>query len=157
MKYWWHVNNYKMATVRNFDVLSGKFNVFWICTSGNYAQNGSLNIHLLFLIPALCRLKHMKEGGCRKFLPERLVHLKIWLTELDFRGSRVRFPAEAVKFSLHHRVQTGSGAYPKKGLSLGVKRPEPEVEQSPPTSAGVKDAWSCTPTTPIRLHGVVLS
>jgi len=27
-----------MATVRITEVLSGKFNVFWICTSGNYAR-----------------------------------------------------------------------------------------------------------------------
>jgi hypothetical protein len=31
---------------------------------------------------------------------------------LDDRGSRVRFPAECGKFSLHHRVQNGSGAHP---------------------------------------------
>jgi hypothetical protein len=31
---------------------------------------------------------------------------------LDDRGSRVRFPAGAGKFSLHHRVQDGSGAHP---------------------------------------------
>jgi hypothetical protein len=31
---------------------------------------------------------------------------------LDDRGSRIRFPAEAVNFSLHHRVQNGSGAHP---------------------------------------------
>jgi hypothetical protein len=31
---------------------------------------------------------------------------------LDDRGSRVRFPAGAGNFSLHHRVQTGSGAHP---------------------------------------------
>jgi hypothetical protein len=30
---------------------------------------------------------------------------------LDDRGSRVRFPAGAGKFSLHHRVQNGSGAH----------------------------------------------
>jgi hypothetical protein len=30
---------------------------------------------------------------------------------LDDRGSRVRFPAAAGKFSLHHRVQNDSGAY----------------------------------------------
>jgi hypothetical protein len=32
--------------------------------------------------------------------------------ELDYRGSRVRFPAGAGNFSLHHRVQNGSGAHP---------------------------------------------
>jgi hypothetical protein len=31
---------------------------------------------------------------------------------LDDGGSRVRFPARAVNFSLHHRVQNGSGAHP---------------------------------------------
>jgi hypothetical protein len=31
---------------------------------------------------------------------------------MDDRGSRVRFPAGAGNFSLHHRVQNGSGAHP---------------------------------------------
>jgi hypothetical protein len=31
---------------------------------------------------------------------------------LDDLGSRVRFPAGAGNFSLHHRVQNGSGAHP---------------------------------------------
>jgi hypothetical protein len=31
---------------------------------------------------------------------------------LDVRGSRVRFPAGAGNFSLHHRVQNDSGAHP---------------------------------------------
>jgi hypothetical protein len=31
---------------------------------------------------------------------------------LDDRGYRVRFPAEAGNFSLHHRVQNGPGARP---------------------------------------------
>jgi hypothetical protein len=31
---------------------------------------------------------------------------------LDERGSRVRFPAGAGNFSLHHRVQNGSEAHP---------------------------------------------
>jgi hypothetical protein len=30
---------------------------------------------------------------------------------LDYRGSRVRFRAGAGNFSLHHRVQNGSGAH----------------------------------------------
>jgi hypothetical protein len=41
---------------------------------------------------------------------------------MDNRGSRVRFSAEAVNFSLHHRVQIGSGthlaSYPMSTLSL---------------------------------------
>jgi hypothetical protein len=31
---------------------------------------------------------------------------------LEDRDSRVRFPAGAVNFSLHHRIQNGSGAHP---------------------------------------------
>jgi hypothetical protein len=46
---------------------------------------------------------------------------------LDDRGSRVRFPAWAGNFSLHYRVQNGSGAHPAsypmgtKGSFLVVK------------------------------------
>jgi hypothetical protein len=47
---------------------------------------------------------------------------------LDDRGSRVRFPAGAGSFSLHHRVQNGSGAHPAsytvgtRGSFPGLKR-----------------------------------
>jgi hypothetical protein len=40
--------------------------------------------------------------------------------ELDDRGSRVRFPAEAGNFSLCHRVKTGSGAH-STSCSMGTK------------------------------------
>jgi hypothetical protein len=42
-------------------------------------------------------------------------------------------------------------------LSLRVKRPGREANHSPPSSAEVKNAWSYTSTSPISLHGVVLS
>jgi hypothetical protein len=42
-------------------------------------------------------------------------------------------------------------------LSLGVKWPMCEADQSPPFSAEVKNAYSHTSIPPIRLHGVVLS
>jgi hypothetical protein len=64
----------------------------------------------------------------------------------------VRVPAEAGNFSLHHRVQTGSGARPTsytmgtRGLSLGVKRAGREADHSHPCSAEVKNACSCTST-----------
>jgi hypothetical protein len=76
--------------------------------------------------------------------------------ELDDRGSRVRFPAGAGNFSLHHRVQNGSGAtqppiqWVPEDLSLGVKRPGREADHSPPSSAEVKNAWSYISTSPIR-------
>jgi len=46
-------------------------------------------------------------------------------------------------FSLRHRAQTGSGAQPP---SLGIKQPEREADHSPPYSAEVQNAWSCTST-----------
>jgi hypothetical protein len=64
------------------------------------------------------------------------------------------FPAGAGNFSLHHRVQNGSGAHPASypmgtgggALSLGVKRPGREADHSPPSSSDVKNAWSYTST-----------
>jgi hypothetical protein len=53
---------------------------------------------------------------------------------LDDRGSGVRFPAGAGNFSLHHRVQNGSGAHPAsypmgtRGSFHGVERPGREAD-----------------------------
>jgi hypothetical protein len=53
---------------------------------------------------------------------------------LDDRGSRVRFPAGAGNFLLHHREQNGSGAHPAsypmgtRALPLEVKRPGREAD-----------------------------
>jgi hypothetical protein len=71
---------------------------------------------------------------------------------LDDRDSRVRFPVGAGNFTLHHRVQNGSGAHPASypmdtGDSFpGGKAAGHEADQSPPSSAGVKNAWSYTST-----------
>jgi hypothetical protein len=64
---------------------------------------------------------------------------------LDHRGSRVRFPAGAGNFSLHHRVQTALGPtqppiqWAPGAFSLGVKRPGREADHSPPSSAEVEE------------------
>jgi hypothetical protein len=60
---------------------------------------------------------------------------------LDDRGSRVRFPAGDENFSLHHRVQNGSGVHPASYPmgSLGVKRLGCEADHSPPSGAEVKE------------------
>jgi hypothetical protein len=42
-------------------------------------------------------------------------------------------------------------------VSLGVKRPGREPENSPPSNVEVKNASSYTSTPAIRLHGLVLS
>jgi hypothetical protein len=41
-----------------------------------------------------------------------IIIVVIIINGLDNRVSRVRFPAGARNFSLHHCVQNGSGAYP---------------------------------------------
>jgi hypothetical protein len=59
---------------------------------------------------------------------------------LDDRSSRVRFPARAGNFSLHHRVQNGSGAHPAS-YPMGARGSFPggEADHSPPSSAEVKE------------------
>jgi hypothetical protein len=42
-------------------------------------------------------------------------------------------------------------------LSPTVKRPGREADHSPPSSAAVKNVWSCASISPSRLHGVVLN
>jgi hypothetical protein len=55
----------------------------------------------------------------------------------------VRFMAGAGSFSLHHLVQTGSGAHPAScqmgALSLGAKRLVREADHSPPSTAEIKE------------------
>jgi hypothetical protein len=46
---------------------------------------------------------------------------------LDDRGSRVQLPAGAGNFSLHHRVQNGSGAHPAS-YPMGTKDSFSEVK-----------------------------
>jgi hypothetical protein len=70
---------------------------------------------------------------------------------------------ELVIFLFHHRVQNGPGADPAsypvgtRGSFLGVKRPGRESDNSPPSSAEVKEWVELYLHFPIRLHGVVLS
>jgi hypothetical protein len=70
---------------------------------------------------------------------------------LDDWGSKFRFPAGAGNFSLHHRVQNGSGFHPAsypmgtRGSFPGVKRPGREDDHSLPSSAEVKNAWAIPP------------
>jgi hypothetical protein len=72
----------------------------------------------------------------------------------SWRGAKLKKKA--------HRVQNGSGShaasYPigTRGSFPGVRRPGREADHSPPSSAGVNNAWSYT-TIPIRLRGLVFS
>jgi hypothetical protein len=77
---------------------------------------------------------------------------------LDDRGSRVRFPAGAGNFSLHHHVQNGSVAHPASYPmgTLGVKLPGLEADHSLLVQRSNNEC-SYTSTPPICLHGMVLS
>jgi hypothetical protein len=78
--------------------------------------------------------------------------------EPDYRASRVRFPARAENFYLHHRVQNGSGAHPAsypmgtRGSFLGR-----ESDHSLTSSAEVKERVEIYLHSPVCLHGMVLS
>jgi hypothetical protein len=53
---------------------------------------------------------------------------------------------QSLLYESQHRVQTGSGDHPTSYPSdlLGVKRPDRENNQSPPSSAEFKNIWSYT-------------
>jgi hypothetical protein len=70
---------------------------------------------------------------------------------LDDRGSRFRFPAGlGIFFTTASRTPLESTQSPVKWipgtLSLWVKQPMRAADQSPPSSAKVRNAWSYTPT-----------
>jgi hypothetical protein len=80
---------------------------------------------------------------------------------LDDRGSRVRLPAGAGNFSLHHRARTALDPTQPPiqcvpgALSLGVKRTGLEADHSPPSGAGIKECFELyihSPNTSSR-HG----
>ena len=66
--------------------------------------------------------------------------------------SGVRVLIGARNSSLLWNVQTGSVTH--RGSFPGTKWLRHEVNHSPPSSAKVKNEWSCTSTPPICLHGV---
>jgi hypothetical protein len=74
---------------------------------------------------------------------------------LDFVTSHIRKPFIQALYIVLGTTQPPFQWVPG-ALSLGVKRPGREAHHSPPFSAEVKNAWSYTSTSPIRLHGVVL-
>jgi hypothetical protein len=73
--------------------------------------------------------------------------------------SRSSIPAGVKDFSPLHNIQSGSGTHPASypvgtgAVSPEVKRPGCEADQSPPSSADVKNGGPIHP----RLHGMVLS
>jgi len=63
-----------------------------------------------------------------------------------------RFSAGTGILSPRHRVQTGSEAHPASyPMGTGGKAAGREADHSPPSSAKVKNAWSCTSTPPYAI------
>jgi hypothetical protein len=67
-----------------------------------------------------------------------------WTTGWTIGGSGVRFPVGTGNFSLHHRVENGSGAHPASypmgtSDSLAVKWPGREADHTPPSSVEFKE------------------
>jgi hypothetical protein len=89
------------------------------------------------------QLSSVSSGICHDSILSRLRELLSIGYGLDDRSSRVRFPARAGNFFLHHHVQNGSGASPIQwvpvALSLEVRWSRREADHSPPSSAEVKE------------------
>jgi hypothetical protein len=74
--------------------------------------------------------------------------------------ARFRFLVGGRDSSLHCHTETSSGAHPASysgDLSSGVKFPGCEADDSHPSTAKVKNVWSCISTHPYCLHGMVLN
>jgi len=77
--------------------------------------------------------------------------------------TRVQFPAKAMRcffiFATKSRPPLGATSLPwvPKDLTPGVKQPGSEADNSLPSSAKVRNAWSHTSTHTLHLHGVVFS
>jgi hypothetical protein len=76
-----------MATVRNFEVISDKYNLLFICTSENCALNWSLNYTIinLYLLSSPHRLKHLKYGRRQNQLSQLLIR---FVFETDGNGEK---------------------------------------------------------------------
>jgi hypothetical protein len=84
------------------------------------------------VVRLLCRLVFSRRANRVGFGADKV--------GLDDRGSRFQFPAGTGNFSLHHRVQNGSGAHPASYpmCTRGSFKPGREADHSPPSSAEVK-------------------
>jgi hypothetical protein len=126
--------------------------IAWICPTRTRSANWTRSkINYITYVPEI-------EGSGRNILCFKIVSnsgsgIAQWYsTGLRAGWSGVRVPAGAGNFSLHHSVQTDSGAHPAfypmgtRDSSPGVKRPGREADHWHPSSAGVKNAWSYTST-----------
>jgi hypothetical protein len=114
-------------------------------------------IHPFLQIPFPAVMVHLK----RNFLQRVAGHMKYCIgCGLDDRGS---IPGRGWDIFLRHRVRTGSRDHPTSyrmgngSFSPGVRRPGREFDHTPPSSADLKNVWSCSFIPSIRLHGAALN
>jgi hypothetical protein len=74
-------------------------------------------LHFLFIFTVYLGMRNLSEDKYKRGYIKFLYLMKSPAGTalgygLDDQGSRVRFPAGPGNFSLHHRVQNGSGAHP---------------------------------------------
>jgi hypothetical protein len=127
-----------------------------------------------FIVESPCPYIFMEKAGenqcysspwfCNSRLRGKIYLAAQWYSSgLRDGWAGVRVPAGAGNFSLHHRVQTGSGvhkaSYPMGtgGFFPGVKRRGREADHSIHLVPMSKNSWIYTSTPLIRLHSVVPS
>jgi len=71
--------------------------------------------------------------------------------------SLLNYKRRAGNFSLHHRVQPGSGAHHPATYPMATGGSWSEDDYSPQFIAEVKNAWSYTSTSSVCVHSVGLS
>jgi hypothetical protein len=76
---------------------------------------------------------------------------------LDDGEVRLRVPVGSRIFSSPQRPTQPPMQWVPGALPPVVKRPERQADNSPPTSAEVKETWINTSSPPTRLHGVMLN
>jgi hypothetical protein len=86
---------------------------FIICTDHQMLRRMRWSDHV-------ARMGYNGKGKCKVTSRDSSVGIALGYG-LDDRGSRVRFPAGAGNFSLHHRVHNGSGAHPAS-YPMGTRR-----------------------------------
>jgi tRNA U34 5-methylaminomethyl-2-thiouridine-forming methyltransferase MnmC len=85
-------------------------------------------------------------------------NIRLWLDDRWFKSRQsLRICLFTTAFRPALRPTQPPIQWEPGALSLGVKRLSREADHSPPSSAEVKNVWTCISTPSIRLHGVVLS
>jgi hypothetical protein len=96
---------YKLRCVQNkVLIVDYVFSLYSVCGASRIIMEGKAGLHLQL---KLCKSRDSSVGIALGY-------------RLEDQGSRIRCPVGAGNFSLHHRVQNGSGAHPAS-YPMGTK------------------------------------